>query len=466
MKAFVYRHKRVCKGRTIIGRMYRGRYRLDGMAAPVDVALHTPDKQVAVARLKKLVQEVQMEGEGLIPQKSLRLAGQRILLHHVQDFVTDLTVSGRDDEYVDHVDYRLGILFRDLKWTGLRDLSADGFQQWRAQNATRLAAKTVNEYLNSLNVFCNWLVRNGRLAESPFKLVSRLQTAGKERYVRRALSLAESSRLLAVSDDRRLSYLLALRTGLRRTELASLQWGDVDLDAASPALTVRAETAKNRKRVTMALHTEVAAALRAAKPASVRANDPILSTGVPDMETFKGDLKRAGIPYKDDQGRVVDFHALRKTLCTDLGRAGVNPWQAMRIMRHSDIQLTVRTYTDASQLPLQDALAKLASLTPDRSKTAPTAPSHDTPLDTPAIVPEGHLQSQAVTENRGTQRAGKARKQGSESRSDTPSHGGSPKVDLVLGGGLEPPRLSAYAPQTYVSAIPPPEQKTEDSPKR
>lgn len=30
---------------------------------------------------------------------------------------------------------------------------------------------------------------------------------------------------------------------------------------------------------------------------------------------------------------------------------------------------------------------------------------------------------------------------------------------LVLGGGLEPPRLSAYAPQTYVSAIPPPEQR-------
>jgi hypothetical protein len=28
----------------------------------------------------------------------------------------------------------------------------------------------------------------------------------------------------------------------------------------------------------------------------------------------------------------------------------------------------------------------------------------------------------------------------------------------VLGGGLEPPRLAAYAPQTYVSAISPPEQ--------
>jgi hypothetical protein len=31
----------------------------------------------------------------------------------------------------------------------------------------------------------------------------------------------------------------------------------------------------------------------------------------------------------------------------------------------------------------------------------------------------------------------------------------------VLGGGLEPPCLSAYAPQTYVSAISPPERKWE-----
>ncbi len=29
----------------------------------------------------------------------------------------------------------------------------------------------------------------------------------------------------------------------------------------------------------------------------------------------------------------------------------------------------------------------------------------------------------------------------------------------VLGGGLEPPCLAAYAPQTYVSAISPPEQE-------
>ncbi len=30
---------------------------------------------------------------------------------------------------------------------------------------------------------------------------------------------------------------------------------------------------------------------------------------------------------------------------------------------------------------------------------------------------------------------------------------------MVLGAGLEPASLSAYAPQTYVSAIPPPERR-------
>jgi hypothetical protein len=33
---------------------------------------------------------------------------------------------------------------------------------------------------------------------------------------------------------------------------------------------------------------------------------------------------------------------------------------------------------------------------------------------------------------------------------------------MVLGAGLEPACLSAYAPQTYVSAIPPPERTFED----
>ena len=39
---------------------------------------------------------------------------------------------------------------------------------------------------------------------------------------------------------------------------------------------------------------------------------------IPRIERFRRDLKKAGIAYKDQQGRVADFHSLRKTFGTNL----------------------------------------------------------------------------------------------------------------------------------------------------
>ena len=44
-----------------------------------------------------------------------------------------------------------------------------------------------------------------------------------------------------------------------------------------------------------------------------------------------------GIPYEDELGRRVDFHALRYTFATMLNRSGVTPRAAMELMRHSDM---------------------------------------------------------------------------------------------------------------------------------
>jgi hypothetical protein len=79
------------------------------------------------------------------------------------------------------------------------------------------------------------------------------------------------------------------------------------------------------------------------------------------METLKADLKAANIPFVDAKGRRADFHSLRHTLATNLALAGVAPRVAMEAMRHSDIRLTTKTYTDADMLPVTDAVAKLPS---------------------------------------------------------------------------------------------------------
>jgi len=92
--------------------------------------------------------------------------------------------------------------------------------------------------------------------------------------------------------------------------------------------------------------------------------DLVFEDIIPDMDVFRNDLKAANVPFIDDQGQRIDFHALRKTYCTNLARAGVNPWLAMKLMRHSDIHLTTKVYTDAGKLPLRESLDRLPDFFP------------------------------------------------------------------------------------------------------
>ena len=77
---------------------------------------------------------------------------------------------------------------------------------------------------------------------------------------------------------------------------------------------------------------------------------------------MRRDLKAAGIPYRDDRGRTLDVHALRHTTATILSLAKVSPRVVQEFMRHSDIKLTMQTYTDPRLLDEAEALAALPHL--------------------------------------------------------------------------------------------------------
>ena len=64
------------------------------------------------------------------------------------------------------------------------------------------------------------------------------------------------------------------------------------------------------------------------------------------------DLIAAGIPKVDADGCVVHVHALRHSFRTLLSLAGV----AQAAMRHSNISLTMGTYTDARLLDTAEAV--------------------------------------------------------------------------------------------------------------
>jgi integrase len=224
-----------------------------------------------------------------------------------------------------------------------------------------MAPKTINEYLNAASGLLNWMQRNGRIPANPLKVVGKVEMRGRETRRRRALTLDELRRLLAVAGSRKPVYVTAVYTGLRRGELEQLEWTDIHLDdVAQPFIEVRASTTKNHEKATIKLHGDVVAALREKRAKCDEAEERVFT--VPKIETFRTDLDKAGIPYRDQQGRVADFHSLRVTLCTNLHNAGVPERTAMEMMRHSDRRLTDKVYTDTSKLHTWSAVDKLPSV--------------------------------------------------------------------------------------------------------
>lgn len=93
----------------------------------------------------------------------------------------------------------------------------------------------------------------------------------------------------------------------------------------------------------------------------------------------------------------ADFHSLRHTLATNLVRRNVAPRGAMEILRHSEIRLTTNHYTDASLLPLVDAIGKVPAFGPadsccDNTQQHPQTPeiscNRQSPCGTPPVGAE------------------------------------------------------------------------------
>ena len=127
-------------------------------------------------------------------------------------------------------------------------------------------------------------------------------------------------------------------------------------------MVVRAETAKNKKEESVCLVPEIVEALKAHRPAWNSRADLVFPKGVPENRQLKRDIKHNGITYQDESGRYADFHALRYTWATFLQRNGIAQRFAMKLMRHSDIKLTAKVYTDETQLPIYDSAKNLPRL--------------------------------------------------------------------------------------------------------
>jgi integrase len=388
---------------------WTARYR-DGDGVVREVATGCKDAEAARQRLAELVRTAERVRAGVLSRADADVAQWQSvpLERHISDYVGDLASRGVNRDRIKTTakylsDDAAGCGFR---WLG--DLNADRLRRWL--RSLEVSAATYNWHAEVWTAFGWWLAgrrvdgkrwsRTGdlRLGANPFENFGKRDVACDRRREARALTVAELRRLLVharcrpldealtvhrgvhaglkrarLSDERRselerlgaeraLIYKSLALTGLRLNELRTLRVGDLSFGDV-PFVALRAANEKNRRGSTVPLRGDLAAELRdwvTGRPAS----DRVFTVPMGLLRILNRDLAAAGIPKVDEQGRRVHLHAMRHSTGTHLSAAGVSPRTAQAVMRHSDIQLTMRTYTDERLLDAAGAVELLPDLGP------------------------------------------------------------------------------------------------------
>jgi integrase len=264
---------------------------------------------------------------------------------------------------VESIKFKLEVLKR--RWSG-KPLSAirvgeieDLIQDLRAK---KRKPATINRHLALLRHMMNWAVGREHLEHTPFRRGSQalIKFEREDNRQIRRVTRAEEKRLLASGNQVvRMMIVAALDTGMRRGELLSLRFGDIDFDQA--VINVRAENAKSKKSRPIPIGTTRLRSLldwlKIGPDAKPKAPDvPVFTRGDDDaIKSFRTAWERA---RKAAGCETVRFHDLRSEYASRLVEHGVPLSQVRDLLGHCSIVVTER-YDRQVLASLKNAVGKL-----------------------------------------------------------------------------------------------------------
>ncbi len=324
---------------------------------------------------------------------------RRPLAEHLADFVASLENAGRTPDYVQPVESRVRRIVDGCRFRFIGDISASSVQAYLAeQKRAGLGQRTINHYLQAVKQFTKWLVTDRRTNDNRLAHLKGGNAKTDVRRERRELNDGEIRRLLETTRtctrhgftlsgwQRFTLYATALETGLRASELASLTPVHFDFETDPQTVRIDAADEKARRGDVLPLPADLVVILK-----------PWLAGMPPDAPVWPGkwaDNKRAGkfmqsdlkaarrawldesadeaerkerersdfLKYRDSDGRYADFHSLRHTYLSRLGRSGASAKAMQRLARHTTVELTLGRYTHANLFDLSAAVDQLPPL--------------------------------------------------------------------------------------------------------
>jgi integrase len=251
-------------------------------------------------------------------------------------------VGGRKSQSQKHAPQQASKVRRIIASTGAErfsDLDADrvtetinGFTTLGCKVPTPLAPSSRRAYGIAINDFASWL--SAKLGiENPLANFASPGECESFEYERQPLTVKQFQSLTTYLDtfqryrnqksrwnahDRKMVYWTAVKTGYRQNELRNLRVFNLKLDERPPAICLKAEFNKNKRKGAVPIPNDLAKALRQYVQGKKLTDHvfPMPRTSGSVVDILRLDLQGAGIPWKLASGEVVDFHAFRSTAIT------------------------------------------------------------------------------------------------------------------------------------------------------
>jgi integrase len=203
---------------------------------------------------------------------------------------------------------------------------------------------TTNRYLALLKRMFNYAIESELLETNPVKSVKLLSE--QDEIHEKILTADEEEKLINECHSRlKPVVVLALNSGMRKSEILKLKWDDVDLFKE----TIRVQNTKSKKARILPMNDTAKRVFRYLKES--RNGDEKVFPFKNIRSAFEGARERAGVPE-------LRFHDLRHTYATRLVESGCDIVLIQKLLGHSTLLVTQR-YTHACENRMREAVKRL-----------------------------------------------------------------------------------------------------------
>jgi integrase len=369
---------------------WEGRYKYtDGAGNVKSKSVYAPTQTEARRKLKEVIQNIDtiIHEQGLVPTELLVGAWLDIWMkEYKKNSIRPATYTSYHQNIETHIRPAIGnMVIQQVRPQHIQALLNDMASDTKAHKA--YAPWTVQKIKVILSGAFEQAVRNQIIIANPVKSAVAPKMSQKEI---RILSEQEQKKFMEACKGHRLEalYTLALATGMRRGEILALTWDNVNFGSRS--ITVKTSVSRIKDPDTK----ESAILFAEPKTKAGRRTVPILDSLVPVLQAHRErqdeEKAKAGSAYNErnlvfcsNVGTVIEprrvrammdkiadkagiehitFHALRHTFATRMLEAEVPAKVVQDILGHSDVTLTLNTYSHVMGSTAHEQMAKINGL--------------------------------------------------------------------------------------------------------